>query len=517
MNNVLLNNAFISGEGRNGATPAATETDISEAYARSPAVTRRTVRSFDIFDTLIARNCIEPHVIFARVEALTQIAGFAADRSAAEQRVSGRAYTLDDIYDELMKVRSWTQDERDHAQAAEIFIELEAVIPVAENMAQVRDGDVAVSDMYLPESVIRMLLKKAGLDKEIGMVVSAHGKRSGEIWPHLLANYHIEQHVGDNKIADIESPERHGIPSRHTTVSSPDLVEAWLINNGMRDLAQIVRQARLANWNDDPVLRQLEMIQIQYNFPILVLSSILLARFVAANNIGSVLFCSRDCKLWQDLFGPLRKQLGVETNDLYFYTSRQARLKSSPDYRRYAAGMLQGNSVLVDVCGTGWSLSHLQRNLGTHAPLFLIDHLPKMDEYEKLRPTPDGIPVHAVVAGAAPRGANEYLEMANYADHPQVVDVSYIHNAAHPVFAPERRSQATLRMVRAQRAAFRKAVALCEAEGLSATLNMPEGNLRATALELYKSLHTQQSLWTVYGSMHVEEEAEQMQLLKRFV
>ena len=205
MNKVLLNNAFNSGEcGRNSVTPAALETDISAAYAQSPAATRRTVRSFDIFDTLIARNCIEPHVIFSRIEALTQHAGFAADRRAAEQRVSNRAYTLDDIYDELMKVRCWTQDERDHAQAAEIFLELEAVIPVAENMAQVRDGDVAVSDMYLPESVIRMLLKKAGLDKEIGMVVSAHGKRSGEIWPHLLANYHIEQHVGDNKIADIE-------------------------------------------------------------------------------------------------------------------------------------------------------------------------------------------------------------------------------------------------------------------------------------------------------------------------
>ena len=62
-----------------------------------------------------------------------------------------------------------------------------------------------------------MLLKKAGLAREIGVVVSAHGKRSGEIWPHLLANYEIEQHLGDNDVADVASPERFGIASRHTT------------------------------------------------------------------------------------------------------------------------------------------------------------------------------------------------------------------------------------------------------------------------------------------------------------
>ena len=283
----------------------------------------------------------------------------------------------------------------------------------------------------------------------------------------------------------------------------------------MRDLAQIVRQARLASWNNDPTLRQLQLVQIRNNFPILVLSSIVLARFVAANNIENVLFCSRDCNLWQDLFGVIRKQMGVETNELYFYTSRQARLKSSPSYRRYAADMLRGNGVLVDVCGTGWSLSHLQQSLGTHTPLFFVHHMPKMDEYEKMRPTPAGIATHAIVAATAPGGANEYLEMANYADHPQVVDVSYIHDAPHPIFAPERRPPAMLRMVREQRVTFRQAVKLCEAEGLGGTLNIPDDNLRAMVLELYKSLCAQKVLPALYESMHAEEETEQMRLLKK--
>jgi hypothetical protein len=105
--------------------------------------------------------------------------------------------------------------------------------------------------------------------------------------------------------------------------------------------------------------------------------------------------------------------------------------------------------------------------------------------------------------------------MANYADHPQIVDVSYVHNAPHPVFAPERRSPATLQMVREQRASFRRAVALCEAEGLGATLSVPEDNLRAMVLELYKSLCAQKLLPTIYQSMHAEEEAEQLRLLRK--
>ena len=283
----------------------------------------------------------------------------------------------------------------------------------------------------------------------------------------------------------------------------------------MRDLAQIVRQARLASWNDDPTLRQLQLVQIRYNFPILVLSSIVLARFVAANNIENVLFCSRDCNLWQDLFGVIAKQIGVEANELYFYTSRQARLKSSPSYRRYATELLRGNGVLVDVCGTGWSLSHMQQGLGTRTPLFFIHHIAKMDEYEKMRPTPAGTPVHSIVGATAPNGANEYLEMANYADHPQVVDVSYVHDTPHPVFAPERRTASTLRMVREQRDSFRQIAALCQTEGLGGTLNIPDDNLRAMVLELYKSLCAQKVLSGLYQSMHAEEEAEQMRLLQK--
>ncbi len=474
---------------------------------------RRNVRSFDIFDTLIARNCIDPHRIFERVERVTQQAGFAGDRVSAEQRVAGRTYNLDDIYNELAKARGWPQSVRDAVQAAEIEAELDAVVPIAENLAQVRDGDLMVSDMYLPEQVIRSLLKKAGLSKEFGLILTSHGKRSGEVWPSLLANYHIEQHLGDNVVSDIQSPARFGIASKHTAISSPDYVEAWLLNLGLRDLAQIIRRGRLSHWHGNTTIRQLQVMQSSFNFPILALSSILLARFIAANGIRNVLFCSRDCNLWLEIFRVVCEKMNVQANARYFYTSRQARLKSSPSYLRYAGEMLASDSVVVDVCGTGWSLAQMMQKLGVQVPLYFIHQLPKRADYEKLRPTPEGVAVHSIVKPESAGVANNFIEMTNYADHPQIDDVSYVLNAAHPCFAPERRSDATLGMVREQQTIFRRMVALCELEGLAETLTVPDDALAKIILELYKSLCTQNALPLIYERMHMDEEADQMRAL----
>jgi len=495
-------------------TPAGADAPTGATPPLPASSAKRAVRSFDIFDTLIARDCIDARSIFARVEALTKNPGFAADRVAAEQRVFGGSYTMDDIYEELMKIRGWTPQQRDAAQAAEIFLELEAVTPIAENLALVRDGDVAVSDMYLPEEVIRMLLKKAGLAKEIGLVVSSHGKSSGKIWPLLQAHYEIEEHLGDNQVSDVQSPQGFGIVSRHTKIASPDGVETWFLQNGFRGLAQIVRQARLSTWHDDPVMRQLQLIQSRFNFPILLLSSILLARFLAANKIQNVLFCSRDCNLWIDLFRAVRQQIGVETGESYFYTSRLARMKSSPSYRRYAEQALKGGSLLVDVCGTGWSLSHMLRGLGVQTPVFFIHHLPKTDVYEQMRPTPEGMTVHSVMKGWPAGVNNQYLEAANYADHPQIVDVCYVNDSPHPVFAPERRPEAVLSMIRAQRNSFKQAVGLVESQGLGEAMHASDEALRAMVQELYGSLCKQRLLPATYDAMHRAEEDDQIVQLR---
>ena len=79
-----------------------------------PSAARRAFRSFDVFDTLIARNCIEPHLHLRAcrgAHAKSPVLPPTARSRAA--RVPIAPIMLDDIYDELMKIRGWSQDERD--------------------------------------------------------------------------------------------------------------------------------------------------------------------------------------------------------------------------------------------------------------------------------------------------------------------------------------------------------------------------------------------------------------------
>src|SRR5262245_12403098 len=79
----------------------------------------------------------------------------------------------------------------------EVHLEHDEAIPIAENLAQVRDGDLLVSDTYLPPDIVRSLLRRAGLERQVALVVSNDGKFTSRVWPRLLAAVAIRQHLGD--------------------------------------------------------------------------------------------------------------------------------------------------------------------------------------------------------------------------------------------------------------------------------------------------------------------------------
>ena len=66
----------------------------------------KTLRTWDIFDTLIARRCIFPQRVFELVEQRIGFKGFAQLRLRAEQLIQqiGINYKLDDIYDVLRQI-----------------------------------------------------------------------------------------------------------------------------------------------------------------------------------------------------------------------------------------------------------------------------------------------------------------------------------------------------------------------------------------------------------------------------
>ena len=130
--------------------------------------------AFDIFDTLLKRDCARPADLFALMEVTHQAAlGFAEARVAAEaetRQTLGHEVTLAEIYAHPAL--------RGTDPAAECAAELAMIAPnrpVAQAAAacHARGQKVyAVSDMYLPKEQIEAMLQKCGLDFLDGVFVS---------------------------------------------------------------------------------------------------------------------------------------------------------------------------------------------------------------------------------------------------------------------------------------------------------------------------------------------------------
>ncbi len=499
----LLGNAMVlrdSSRSDAGPTSQPASSDASSSQ-------RLRLRTFDVFDTLIARRCIEPAVVFAIVEERAEIAGFAAARALAEAALAHQPYTLSEIYAKLPDFLAVGEEQLRRLETLELAVEGENVIPIAQNIAAVADGDLLVSDMYLAPDVIRSLLHRAGFRKRVALLVTANGKSSGRVWPELLHSLDIVEHLGDNLHSDNLMPRRFGIEARHVTCSQPNVVEKTLLDVGLRDLALTCRQARLSSWTGDPDIDALHAIQADLNLPILVLSSIALARLVRQKGFETVLFSSRDCNLWIHVFRIVASLMDVDVASEYFFTSRLTRTKPSPGYLSYAAERINKRAVVVDICGTGWSLSHLFQHLGsTQGDIFLIHRLPPVDLYERHARSPSTCVVHSIIDGQVEGLDNSLLEMANYATHGMVLDVRRIMDAAVPVFARDNRPVRIANAVRAQEQSLIAAADLLRTHGLRETLMLDDASLRVLCGALYGCLSQQGTLKAVYAQQHFMED-----------
>lgn len=473
------------------------------------AAVKPRVTTWDVFDTLIARRCIDPAIVFDLVEQRAGLPGFAQARRQAEVRVASGEYTLDMIYDELGRELALDADRIAAIKALEVDIEVEQVVPIAENIAKVQHGDVLISDMYLGAANIRRLLDKGGLATKTSLVVSSGGKRSGAIWPDVQARFHIAEHIGDHPHSDNAVPRARGIPTRQTTTHRPNAVENALLGCGLTDLAALCRHVRLATWSSDADTRGLQLTQANLNFPLMLLASVTLVRTMQRLQRGTALFSSRDCDNWMPLFARIAAQMGHDVRVDYYYTSRLAKMRPSPDYLAYSSDLIGHDAIVVDLCGTGWSVAHLAATLGLHAlPVFFLHKLPAAKVYEATSPSPDTCDFHAVIAGDAEGVANTELEMCNYADHPMVADVRLLHGVAVPVFADEPRSAAILTLVRAQQTTFRLATTLVDNYDLSAVYSLDDASIVALSAALYQALSHQSELQRIYGASHTREDLD---------
>ena len=305
--------------------------------------------SWDCFDTLVTRARFDPLSVFDWMGEQYNLANFTQRRKAAESRAPN---TLFSIYEELAKDFQWTEGAKEYYKQKEIEAELKHCLPIEENLKKVKDGDLIVSDMYLPREAIEAILRKNGMNKAVSFHVSTGGKSSGTIWPHLPS---IDLHVGDNFHSDVSSPRSHGINALHYTNMNFSLHEQAVGG----ELALLMRVVRLANpYPPDTDFHRLWFEQAQLNVPALVLAAASLPK-------KNLAFVWRDCVHLQRIHEQLHG-----THNVQFHCSRIAMASGGEQWKKYVENVAKGK-IIIDLQGSGRSVVQYWRDNFQEMPQLL--------------------------------------------------------------------------------------------------------------------------------------------------
>jgi hypothetical protein len=312
----------------------------------------RVVKSWDVFDTLLARRCFEPHGVFDKMGEILRVPSF---RQLRQQSEAASDFTFSGIYKELQTRAGLSDEVRAQTAQLELHIERQEGYLIPETCQQVEDGDILVSDMYLDGATILSLLRHAGFAPKVRVFASPHGKHFRKIWGHIEAQgLRIAQHTGDNFTSDVISPTACGIVGRFYEGSRLTPLEQAAFSQGFDSLARLMRTTRLMNpylpgsidhrmWNE----------QAQLNGPLLYLASLHLGYLHAERQPqDTLLFVTRDGCHWHKLHRVLFPQASVHYLDAsraLFYHPTEAYLNH---IRRFGD---PSRLVLVDVYGSGRS------------------------------------------------------------------------------------------------------------------------------------------------------------------
>lgn len=467
------------------------------------------MRTFDVFDTLIARRCIEPLNIFDEVATLMAEPNFTKQRVAAEQSLYGQPHGLDHIYVVYEQLTGVTKARSRELQEAELLQEKSNAILIADVAHEIRHGDLLVSDMYLQPQEIRELLHSAGFNKTTPLYQSNIGKANGEFWRTIqLQGLSIDYHLGDNLHSDYAQPQAYGIKASITEAHAPNRFEEYLRQNGAELLARSCRELRLSTHASSLLQTQLRELQCGINIPILVMATLLAHKHSLATGKKTVLFSSRDCLLWLGL----ARRLGVfaedDINTHYFYTSRLAKTQASPTYLEYLNSFSPESALILDIGGSGWSCRKLQRQVTQPLSFFLINFLG--ENFASMA-------YPAIEEGAEPQIKGVFknttltpplidlFESLNYADHPSVLDVMAMDNGLFvPVQHPNAYSESSLNAIHYSHHLLNRYSQILDHYDVSAMLSELT-HAKVTLAEMMRTLYGQLSQNTEFFEVFKEE------------
>jgi hypothetical protein len=288
------------------------------------------MNSWDCFDTLIARLYYYPKTVFDEVGRRIGDPDFRTKRVRAEKE-SNKTY--DDIYARLPGVDP----------QVELDVELEHNFGINENIIQVKDGDLILSDMYLPADFIMKMLRNVGMCADVDIIVTPNGKKKGWIWDEVKSKYNIENHYGDNKKSDVLSAQANGVNGVHYTNFELNDTERMVYKHD-KQLGLWMRCTRLqCPFNDERHIKFWND-QANINLPVLALATLELPNTPIA-------FSYRDCYNWQKIYEAMTGKQGYRLD-----VSRKMYLEPNEHFKKYMKFVKEIGATIVDMQGKGRSI-----------------------------------------------------------------------------------------------------------------------------------------------------------------
>ncbi len=361
----------------------------------------KEVISFDLFDTLLVRRIHDPDLVKLPVARyIADLAGrqglswnwrqVQRRRDAIEQRHRAETGTkfvdheacyprfIGELLGEIFQ-SSFDEALLDKVTDYELAMENRMLVPRQllvdwiKELAQVGKRIFIISDMYMPATHLRLMVRHAGLDELVEEVVSSAdsflAKASGKAYPMMAEKYGLRPaawlHVGDNPFSDGLRAEEAGM-------------EAMIVHDPGEDQRKSIGK-RYYNYSDGrPFWRGRLLQQLMapleaenqprsllysegYNFlgPLIGVFVQQIAKFCREKEITKVFFLSREGwtfkRYWEKAL-PLLNPVGDLPDTEYLYVSRMALAGASCAYQGLTktnadiAFLPSGNRDFRDVC-----------------------------------------------------------------------------------------------------------------------------------------------------------------------
>jgi len=336
---------------------------------------KTAVSSFDIFDTIITRDVVQPENIFELVEREFPADNFKEARIYAQSLSNG---TFDDIYEKLYQFSGATREVVERLQDFEFSLEVNHSYLILQNYNRIQDGDILVSDMYLSFDRIWKILISCGFKKQVNIYISPQGKGEGWMWDTLLSLYQITHHLGDNIHSDILQAQKKGITAEFTHAHALNSVELALQSLGQEGetLALIIRKHRHMNpYQIHSIESKLYVEQSALNIPILLFVAEQLVDIMKTEVLDTLLLTTRDGCLLEKVF----EYFYPDVHTVRFHVSRHMYQKPTHAFISYIQSVYNPNRTLIYDSGGSFKTGRplFQKTFGTlpRVHLFCYDSL----------------------------------------------------------------------------------------------------------------------------------------------